>query len=308
MQRTETKQIFYFQMPCDFFDNDDRIKILEAQSNGYIYSNLYMKLLLKSAKTGGYYRISPQLPHDAKSLAAITNIDYDIVRNGLIILQSLELIDVLDDGTIVVPAAADFAERIKVLADNPHAERQRRYKERKRAEQAALESQKIGKIENVTETSPEVTPSDEKSDDSYSYNYSYSKKERKKEREKKSPADAADETHTQNKKQNKSSSVIPSFEEVKDFIHERGDLISAEKFFNYYKSQGWPLDDWKARVAYWEETEKERATQPAADVPPAPPGYTRDREGFLYMANDSDPDGLISDPSADLKTFLGGGG
>ena len=121
MEKSENKQIFYFQMSCDFFDNDDRIKILEAQTNGFAYCNLYLKLLLKSAKTGGYYRISDALAHDARSLSATTGIDIDTVKSGMNILQSLELIEVLDDGTIIVPAAADFAERIKILADNPHA-------------------------------------------------------------------------------------------------------------------------------------------------------------------------------------------
>lgn len=311
MEKIENKQIFYFQMSCDFFDNDDRIKILEAQTNGFAYCNLYLKLLLKSAKTGGYYRISDALAHDARSLAATTGIDIDTVKSGMTILQSLELIEVLDDGTIVVPAAADFAERIKVLADNPHAERQRRYKERKKAEKAALQARETGKIasvtesnapitENVSKASPEVTQGDGKNDDSYSYsyNYSYSKKEKEKEREKISPANASDNTHTKPKKKNKTKLSLPApdFGEVKEYIHARGDLISAERFYNYYFSLGWPLADWRARVAYWEATQKERQTTGAVPLPP-----------LGYLQRDVPPEeiaGLVSDPLADMAAIL----
>lgn len=312
MEKSENKQIFYFQMSCDFFDNDDRIKILEAQTNGFAYCNLYLKLLLKSAKTGGYYRISDALAHDARSISATTGIDIDTVKSGMNILQSLELIEVLDDGTIIVPAAADFAERIKVLADNPHAERQRRYKERKKAEKAALQSQKTGKIESVTESnaaitgsvtkaSPEVTQSNEKNDDSYSYsyNYSYSKKEKEKEREKKSPANASETTHTKPKEKSKKISCsAPEFSEVKEFIHARGDLISAERFYNYYMSLGWPLADWRARVLYWEATQKERKATGAIPFPP-----------LGYMEREVTPEelaGLVSDPERDLQEILEG--
>jgi hypothetical protein len=49
----------------------------------------------------------------------------------------------------------------------------------------------------------------------------------------------------------------PDFNELKDYIKERGDVISAERFYNYYESNGWKvgknkMKSWKAAVRNWE--------------------------------------------------------
>ena len=49
----------------------------------------------------------------------------------------------------------------------------------------------------------------------------------------------------------------PSIEEVKAYCAERGNGVSAERFIDYYTSNGWrvgktPMKDWKAAVRTWE--------------------------------------------------------
>lgn len=53
---------------------------------------------------------------------------------------------------------------------------------------------------------------------------------------------------------------IPSLEEVKVYISERGSKVDAEKWLNHYTSNGWmvgknPMKDWKSSVRYWEKSE-----------------------------------------------------
>lgn len=49
----------------------------------------------------------------------------------------------------------------------------------------------------------------------------------------------------------------PTLLEVKDFLREKSISIDAERFYNYYESNGWkvgknPMKDWHAAVRTWE--------------------------------------------------------
>ena len=53
--------------------------------------------------------------------------------------------------------------------------------------------------------------------------------------------------------------VKPTVEEVKAYCRERMNMVNAEKFMNYYESNGWkvgknPMKDWKATVRTWEKS------------------------------------------------------
>ncbi len=52
--------------------------------------------------------------------------------------------------------------------------------------------------------------------------------------------------------------VKPSIDDVKEYCVERNNFVDAEKFFDYYSSNGWkvgknPMKDWKASVRTWEK-------------------------------------------------------
>ena len=49
----------------------------------------------------------------------------------------------------------------------------------------------------------------------------------------------------------------PDVEEVRAYCLERGNRVDAQKFVDYYESNGWrvgrnPMKDWKAAVRTWE--------------------------------------------------------
>lgn len=59
--------------------------------------------------------------------------------------------------------------------------------------------------------------------------------------------------------------IKPTLEEVRQYCFERKNKIDAEKFIDYYNSNGWkvgrnPMKDWKAAVRTWESNEKEKQT------------------------------------------------
>ena len=68
--------------------------------------------------------------------------------------------------------------------------------------------------------------------------------------------------------------VPPTLEEVQAYITENNYIIDAQKFIDYYQSNGWivgktKMKDWKATVRGWERREQEhfRKTQKAEEDP-----------------------------------------
>lgn len=65
----------------------------------------------------------------------------------------------------------------------------------------------------------------------------------------------------------------PSVEEVSAYCKERGSTVDAQRFVNYYSSNGWkvgrnPMKDWKAAVRTWERNNyggKSNASQQEVD-------------------------------------------
>lgn len=54
--------------------------------------------------------------------------------------------------------------------------------------------------------------------------------------------------------------VKPSTEEITAYCHERNNNVDANKFYDYYESNGWhvgknPMKDWKAAIRTWERKE-----------------------------------------------------
>lgn len=55
----------------------------------------------------------------------------------------------------------------------------------------------------------------------------------------------------------------PTIDEIKEYIHEKGYTFSAERFFNYYESNGWMvgrnhMKSWKAACVNWETRQHSR--------------------------------------------------
>ena len=95
----ENKGYYYLKLKENFFESDE-LKILESQDNGYLYSNILLKLYLKALKNDGKLVFNDYIPYDAKMLATITGHNVDIIEKAIKIFQAMHLIEILDNGTI----------------------------------------------------------------------------------------------------------------------------------------------------------------------------------------------------------------
>jgi len=69
---------------------------------------------------------------------------------------------------------------------------------------------------------------------------------------------------TEQKRVSKSAFAPPTLEEVEAYCRERNNTVDAQRFFDYYTSNGWkvgknPMKDWKAAVRTWERSDSQPA-------------------------------------------------
>ncbi|MGN1343609.1 MAG: phage replisome organizer N-terminal domain-containing protein, partial [Traorella sp.] len=123
----------YLKLKEDFFDSAE-IKVLEAMPNGYKYSNLLIKLYLKSLKFEGALRLNEFIPYNLQMISAIVGMDIDTVKVAFDIFKQLKLIEILDDGTIYMLEIQNFIGKSTTEAD------------RKRKYRAKIEAEKKKKL------------------------------------------------------------------------------------------------------------------------------------------------------------------
>ena len=121
---SENKKYYYLKLKEDFFDSED-IKVLESMENGYLYSNILLKMYLKSLKNKGELVFKDYIPYDTKMLSIITGHNIDIVDKALCIFKKLGFIDVMDNGTIFM---LDIQKMIGSISDE--GKRKAEYRER----------------------------------------------------------------------------------------------------------------------------------------------------------------------------------
>ena len=70
----------------------------------------------------------------------------------------------------------------------------------------------------------------------------------------------------------------PTIQEIEEYCQSRGNTVNAQRFFDYYESNGWkvgknPMKDWKAAVRTWEGKEGAKANgKHSGSVKGAEPG------------------------------------
>ena len=135
---------YWLKLKKDYLKRHD-IRILESMENGQLSAFFYLKLMLESVDHEGELRFNEEIPYTPEMLATITDTDVEIVKTSLDRLKALKMIEITQDGTIIL-------EHVKTMigsaVDNDNARRQSRFRE----------SQKSGTLRKVT---ADVTKSNE---------------------------------------------------------------------------------------------------------------------------------------------------
>lgn len=141
---------YYMRLKEDFFDNNDAVKIMESMPDGYLYSNILLKLYLKSLKCNGRLMYNDRIPYNADVLATLTGHSVGVVEKALNIFEKLGLIEVLNNGAIYMLDIQNFIGKSSTEAD------------RKREYRAKIEQEKMLLLSGQTsgqksgQNSPEI--------------------------------------------------------------------------------------------------------------------------------------------------------
>ena len=227
---SDNKKYYYLRLKDNFFDSDE-LKILESMKDGYLYSNILLKLYLRSLKNDGKLVVNERIPYNSEMLASVTGHQVGTVKQALSMFKELGLIEVLENGAIYMLDIQNF-----IGKGSTEADRQRLYDRRISEER---KQNKLTQSRNLEEICKKSTPEIE------------IELEKDIEIEKEIHS-SAKSTTTKRKRFEK-----PTLSQITQYCLERNNNVNAEQFYDYYESNGWKvgknsMKDWKACVRIWE--------------------------------------------------------
>ena len=96
---SDNRKYYYLKLKENYFD-DDSIVLLESMQDGVLYSNILLKLYLKSLKHGGRLQLDEDIPYTAQMIATLTRQQVGTVERALGIFQQLGLVEQLHGGLL----------------------------------------------------------------------------------------------------------------------------------------------------------------------------------------------------------------
>lgn len=138
----DNKVYYYMRLKEHFFDSDELI-ILESMESGYKYSNILLKLYLRSLKRNGKLMLNDTIPYNVEILAKVTRHDSEAVEKALKIFKELGLVEIVPSGAIYIPNIAELVGKSSTEADRKRIQRMRIDKERINVRQMSDKCQDI---------------------------------------------------------------------------------------------------------------------------------------------------------------------
>lgn len=132
MATENNRKYYYLKLREDFFEREE-IVILESMPDGFLYSNILMKLYLRSLKDTGRLMFKGVIPYTTDVLATLTRHPVGIVEKAVEIYKQLGLVEVLDNGAMFMLDVENFVGTSSTEADRVRAYRARIEQERKAA-------------------------------------------------------------------------------------------------------------------------------------------------------------------------------
>jgi predicted phage replisome organizer/uncharacterized phage protein (TIGR02220 family) len=103
----DNKKYYYLKLKDNFFDSDSMI-VLESMPDGYLYSNILLKLYLRSLKNEGKLMFNDRIPYNSTILAQVVRHNVGVVEKALKIFKELDLIEIMDNGAIYILDIQNF--------------------------------------------------------------------------------------------------------------------------------------------------------------------------------------------------------
>jgi len=243
------ESVKWVKLDTGFFSSP-KVRRLRRMPNGDTAALIYLNLLTLAGRQGatGRLMLTESLPFTLDDLACECGCDAEEMSLAMAQFLQLDMVSLGGDGCYSVTGWSEH-QAVGGTA-TAHAERQRRYRERRKA--AALlpsPSDATCDAEDVTEGVIESVTRDVTRD--------VLEKEIEEEKEQ--------EKESEKKKTKRRRFVAPTPDEVRAYAAQKGIAIDADRFCDYYASKGWmvgrsPMRDWHAAARGW--AARDRASPP----------------------------------------------
>lgn len=117
----DNKKYYYLKLKEDFFDSDEML-LLQGMKDGYLYSDILVKMYLRSLKNEGRLMYKDYIPYSLEMISTITRHQVGTVERAMKIFEQLKLVEVLDNGAIYMMDIQNF-----IGQSSTEADRQRKY-------------------------------------------------------------------------------------------------------------------------------------------------------------------------------------
>ena len=226
----DNKKYYYMRLNENYFDTETQV-LLESMPDGYLYSNILLKLYLKSLKNDGRLMFNEKIPYSPQMIATITRHQIGTVERALKIFKELNIIELIDSGAIYMLDIQNF-----IGKSNTEADRKRAYRNK-----IEREKEKMGHLSSNCPPEIEIE-----------LDIDINKKENYiKEKKFKKPTVEEVESYCKERKNNIDANKFV------DYYDSIGWLVGKK-----------PMKDWKACVRTWEKKEKEvKVSKPDISTP-----------------------------------------
>lgn len=216
---------YWLKLKRDFFKRHD-IHILNGMEYGREVVLFYIKLMLESIDHEGELRFSERLPYSNSMLANLTDTPESIVDTSMEVLQDFKLIEIDDNGTIILPKVMEM-----IGFETDWAKKKREYRDKKGQSEDNERTDRGQSEDNVLPMSDKSIEIRDK---------------RLEIRDKSIERESNTLSHFE----------PPTVEEVYLYCEGRHNGIDAQRFVDYYTARGWKnITDWKAQIRVWENRE-----------------------------------------------------
>ena len=96
---SDNKHYYYIKLKADYFDTDEMI-VLESMPDGYKYSNILLKFILRSLRNEGKLMFNNKIPFNSVMLSQVTRHSVGDIEKAVKLFQDLNLIEILENGDI----------------------------------------------------------------------------------------------------------------------------------------------------------------------------------------------------------------
>lgn len=246
-----SRRYFWLKLREDFF-RDKAMKKMRRIAGGDTYVIIYLKMMLMSIQTEGELYFDGIENDFADELALALDEDEDNVRVAIgFLLRSGKLIE-KSKSVYFMPEASEA-----IGSESSSAERVRKFREKQKQKQ--LEAEVTVALPCTAETPEMLQCNTEETLCNVTGNVEKSRGEKSRGDKRESIDTQPDKPADYNPPKAKRF-VKPTLEEVRAYCQSRQNGVDAERFYDYYESNGWrvgksPMKDWKAAVRTWERSE-----------------------------------------------------